>query len=159
MLPKCHTRPSILNNPPSCYYTICLNIAADHIAHFCGNESVTGKSVSIIFNESKTEKDYFIECVCRLHTIHSNEGYRISAPDLRLQSVSEDCSSNASIAGLKETNITCSTSQTKMGFLDRDSDSNIQLSFTSTPQFIWILAQAKGILFFCMRRICRFSKL
>ena len=110
---------------------------------------MTGKSVNIIFNGSMTERDYSAQCVCQLQTTNSSDGYRVSAPDMRLQSVSGDCNTNASIAGLKEKrNITCSKSLAKMGFVDRDSNSNILLSFTSKPQFIWILAQAKGILSF-----------
>ena len=116
---------------------------------------MTGKSVSIIFNGSMTERDYSAQCVCQLHTTNISEGFRVSAPDMRLQSVSGDCNTNASIVGLTEKNITCSKSLAKMGFVDRDSHSNILLSFTSKPQFVWILAQAKGISSFYM---CHFAK-
>ena len=126
-------------------YQIAPSITADIVVQFCGTEpvGVVGKTVSIIFNGSKTEEYNTAECVCQVVSTGGREGYRMSAPDLRLQSLFGDCSSEAEIVGLNETNITCSTSLIKMGFVERNSI-QLQLSFKSKPEFIWIQVQAKG---------------
>lgn len=112
--------------------------------HICINESVSGKTVNLIFNGSEKLDNNPVECMCMFETAKTTARYTISAPDLRLQSGSQDCSSKTIISGLAETDINCSASFTSTRPYTRTANSSLTISFTSRPEFIWIEAKGEG---------------
>ena len=115
-------------------------------AHFCVAQTQKVKTANIIFDGTTLAIHYPVRCVC---TVETEDGgpFIMRAPDLRLQSLSKNCSTHTTLSGLNEIDIMCNYSFTSMDSVRRTSPSTITVSFHSSPEFIWIEAKAEGKIF------------
>ena len=113
--------------------------------NFCQDGEITGNSINIIFDRQNIRNSLPSECVCKVTMSDPKTSYRLSAPDLRLMSEYENCSSKATVYGPNDIHIRCSDKFTKGDSTKIPVNPvEVKLSFHHPPEFVWIKLDADG---------------
>ena len=133
------------------YIFIIIIISEKPVVHFCQHQEVTGNSVNLVFSGNyllpmNNPSSNPTKCLCTIR-VHSDDGFRIAAPELRLMPESKECQPTTALHGITDSEINCSgpISNIEMSTMTFH-DKTLKLSFEnlSPPEFIWVKIDASG---------------